>query len=163
VGYVVKVFLDQNGNQIELSFSRGSFGEAARHVLVICQHEDEWLLTKHKVRGLEFPGGKCESGETIEQAAHREVYEETGAILSSIKWIAEYKVTDSKGSFLKAVFFAQVKNMDISDSYHETDGPVLIAGDLSQVRFGNEYSFIMKDHVIEECINYIQNKQPKKE
>lgn len=154
----MKVFLDQNGNQIELSFLRGSFGGSARHVLVICQYEDKWLLTKHKVRGLEFPGGKRESGETIEQAAHREVFEETGAILNSLKWIAEYKVTDTKGSFLKCVFYAQVKNIDITESYYETDGPVWIEGDLLKVRYGNEYSFIMKDHVIEECIRYIQTK-----
>ena len=158
MGYVVNVFLDQNGNQIELSFSRGSFGEAARHVLVICQYEDKWLLTKHRVRGLEFPGGKCESGETIEQAAHREVYEETGALINSLKWIAEYKVTDTKGSFLKGVFYAQVKNIDITDSYYETEGPVLIEGDLLMVRYENEYSFIMKDRVIEECLRYIHTK-----
>ena len=41
--------------------------------LVICRFFDQWLLTRHKERGWEFPGGKREPGETLEVAAFREV------------------------------------------------------------------------------------------
>ena len=33
-----------------------------------------------------------------------------------------------------------------------TDGPVVVNGDILKLRFSPEYSFIMKDQVIEECI-----------
>jgi 8-oxo-dGTP diphosphatase len=152
----MKEFLDHNGNKVELSFFKNEFCEGPRHVLIICQFKDEWLLTKHKKRGLEFPGGKVEAGETIEEAAHREVYEETGAVLSDLNRIGEYRVSDQNGTFVKAVFRGKIKSVLKTNTYHETNGPILFNGDILKLRFGDEFSFIMKDQVIEECIKHIQ-------
>lgn len=152
----MKVFFDQNGNKVELTFKQGAFENEAKHVLVICKYGDKWVLTQHKVRGLEFPGGKCEPGEMLEEAARREVFEETGAVLVTLKWLGEYKVTDSKGSFIKAIFFANVVKVEASNTYYETNGPVIVEGDLLNMRFGKEFSFIMKDQVVEECLKLIQ-------
>lgn len=149
-------FLDLNGNNVKLAFSKQAFLEEARHVLVICQHHDGWILTRHKKRGLEFPGGKREPGETLEAAAKREVYEETGAILADLQFLAEYKVSDVTGSFVKAVFWGRVIRLEQTNSYHETNGPVVVKGDLLTLRFGADYSFIMKDRVVEECLQYIE-------
>ena len=156
-------FLDENRNPVELSFSANAFEEKAKHVLVICQYGDGWLLTNHKKRGLEFPGGKMESGETLEEAAQREAYEETGAILGELKYIAEYKFTDQMKSFVKAVFWGKVNRVEETTSYHETNGPVIVNGDLLQQRFGDQYSFIMKDQVVEQCVKFIQKLQNEKE
>ncbi|WP_223595765.1 RNA deprotection pyrophosphohydrolase [Neobacillus bataviensis] len=152
-------FLDSNGNKVTLSFSHDAFLEDAKHVLVICQLGDEWVLTKHKKRGLEFPGGKREFGETLEEAARRETYEETGAILGELKYIAEYKVSDKEGSFVKAVFWGKVKRLEKTNTYHETNGPILVRGNLLQLRFEENYSFIMKDQVVEECMKWLQNEK----
>ncbi|MDR4948952.1 RNA deprotection pyrophosphohydrolase [Neobacillus cucumis] len=151
-------FLDYYGNKIELAFCPDAFNMKAMHVLVICQFKNRWLLTKHKLRGLEFPGGKVESGETLEEAARREVFEETGAVLSDLQFIAEYKVNDTKGAFAKAVFWGKVDKVEKTQTYFETNGPVEVEGDLLQLRFADEYSFIMKDQVIEECLRYINKK-----
>jgi 8-oxo-dGTP diphosphatase len=156
-------FLDNNGNPVELSLSPNAFKEKAKHVLVICQYGDEWLLTNHKKRGLEFPGGKMESGETLEEAAQREVYEETGAILGELKYIAEYKFTDPMSSFVKAVFWGRVYRIEETASYHETNGPVVVKGDILKNRFGEHFSFIMKDKVVEQCVRLIQKLQNEKE
>lgn len=130
---------------------------------MICELDGKWLLTNHKVRGLEFPGGKCEKGETLEEAARREVYEETGAVLGDLNWIGEYKVTGQDGSsFLKMVYWGQAIRLEKTNTYFETKGPVLIEGDLLKERFRKEYSFIMKDEVIEECIKRIQMKKKQK-
>ncbi|MCL6573245.1 MAG: nucleoside triphosphatase YtkD [Bacillus sp. (in: Bacteria)] len=152
----MKQFLDRNGNKVQLSFSQKAFQEDAKHVLVICQYKNNWFLTNHKQRGLEFPGGKMESEEILEEAARREVYEETGAILGDLKYIAEYEVSETKGSFVKAVFWGIVKRIEETSSYYETSGPVVVKGDLLQLRFGDDYSFIMKDQVVAECIKHIQ-------
>lgn len=156
-------FLDENGKPVELSFSPNAFEEKAKHVLVICQYGEGWLLTNHKKRGLEFPGGKIESGETLEEAAQREVYEETGAILAELKFIAEYKFTDPIKSFVKSVFWGKVNRVEETTSYHETNGPVIVNGDILQQRFGGQFSFIMKDQVVEQCVQLIQKFQNEKE
>ncbi|WML45732.1 RNA deprotection pyrophosphohydrolase [Neobacillus sp. PS3-40] len=158
----MKKFLDTSGNEVELSFSACSFEEKAKHVLVICQYQNSWLLTHHKTRGLEFPGGKVEVGETLEEAAKREVYEETGALVADFVLIGEYRVLDPKGSFVKAVFWGQVERIDKKSSYFETNGPITIKGDILRLRFGNEYSFIMKDLVIKECIKKIKQIKAKR-
>lgn len=155
----MKKFLDSYGHTVELSFTKNAFKDRAKHVFVICRFRDNWLLTKHKSRGLEFPGGKVEEGETLEEAARREVYEETGAALLTMKQIAEYRVTSNKESFVKAVFWGEIGNIFETNDYYETDGPVLVTADLLQERFGSDYSFIMKDQVVEECLKYIEKQK----
>lgn len=148
-------FKDVNGNDVNLSFKQNAFSTEAKHVLVICQFGDQWLLTKHSKRGLEFPGGKMEVGETIEEAAIREVYEETGAKVSSLIFIGEYEVVEESHSFVKAIFFARVKELDVKNDYLETDGPALVEDPLLAKRFQSEFSFIMQDEVIERALKRI--------
>lgn len=159
----MKVFLDQLGNKVELSFSSKAFPQEAQHVFVICKYLDDWLLTKHRIRGLEFPGGKVEPGESLKEAACREVHEETGAALEELSQIAEYRVTDEKNTFVKAVFWGKIKSVHKKNYYYETNGPVFIKGNLLHLRFGDEYSFIMKDDVVAECMKHIYKLQNEKE
>lgn len=159
----MKEFLDEFGNKVVLSLTTNAFQQKAKHVLVICQLKEAWYLTNHKVRGLEFPGGKVEQGESLTDAAHREVYEETGAIIDELLQIGEYRVTNEKNSFVKAVFWSKIKTIDNTNNYYETNGPVVVKGDILRLRFGEEYSFIMKDEVIQECIKHIDKLQNEKE
>ena len=56
-------FRDYYNNEVHLSFKDHPFSEQPKHVLIICRYQGKWLLTRHKERGLEFPGGKVEEGE----------------------------------------------------------------------------------------------------
>ena len=50
-------------------------------VLALPQHtDDSWIMVKNKSRGWELPGGHLSRGEMPEEAALRELYEETGIL-----------------------------------------------------------------------------------
>ncbi|CEG28287.1 RNA deprotection pyrophosphohydrolase [Bacillus sp. B-jedd] len=152
----MRIFQDMNGNDVELSFCKNAFPGKHGHVLVICTYEGKWLLTRHRERGLEFPGGKMEQEETLEEAARREVFEETGAEVSRLEWLAEYRVAAPEGPFVKTVFLAEAERVERQQTYHETEGPELIEGSLTTKRFSEKFSFIMKDEVIGECLKRIE-------
>lgn len=146
-------FFDQKGNRITLAFEKNAFRQSPGHVLAICRYRDEWLLTNHSIRGLEFPGGKLEEGESAEEAAIREIWEETGAAASIKGYVGEYLVQEKEGrSFVKAIVFAEISKLERKNHYHETNGPVLVNGDLTSKVQGKEFSFIMQDRVIEETL-----------
>ena len=124
------------------------------HVLVVLQHEGKWLLTKHLKRGVEFPGGKKELGETIEEAAIRETLEETGVTLSNLEQIAAYVVYDEQ-PFCKAVFTGSVKSIDENHELHETAGAVWLTDD--ELNRCEHLSFHMKDEGMAKIQEWINN------
>ncbi|PLR98242.1 RNA deprotection pyrophosphohydrolase [Bacillus sp. T33-2] len=146
-------FKDINGSTVRLAFGRNAFPKPPIHILVVCRYGDKWLLTDHKQRGWEFPGGKMEDGETLEEAAAREVFEETGAILKHLMAVGEYEVD---GKFVKRIYYGEVKELQSESYYHETNGPVFEEGDLLKERLGSHYSFIMKDEVIDKAFQYLK-------
>ncbi len=60
----METFLDKNGCTVRMAFEQNAFSKVSGNVLVVCDYEGKWLLTSHKERGWEFPGGKIEAGET---------------------------------------------------------------------------------------------------
>jgi 8-oxo-dGTP diphosphatase len=151
-------FKDANGYEVVLSFNLNAFGREPDHVLVLCKYQESWLLTDHKLRGWEFPGGKKENGETLEQSAAREVYEETGGIVSKLSFVGEYQVSSEGpvGSFIKRIYYAEVDNINPRNDYLETNGPVIESGDILAERIKPHYSFIMKDDVVRMCLLHLE-------
>ena len=79
-------FKDYYQNTVQLSFDDQPFSDSPKHVWVICRFGGKWLLTEHEDRGYEFPGGKVEPMECAEEAALREVKEETGYTLTDYRF-----------------------------------------------------------------------------
>lgn len=148
-------FQDFYKNEIQLSFEDHPFSKAPKHVWVICRYQDKWLLTKHKDRGLEFPGGKVEEGESAEEAAHREVMEETGGIIKTMHYLAQYHVAGKASHVIKNVYFAVIDRLEKQETYYETYGPVLIENIPKDVKRNRNYSFIMKDDILTHCIRML--------
>lgn len=148
----VNVFKDYYNNTVQLSFLDHPFSENPKHVWVICRYKGKWLLTDHKERGMEFPGGKVEPGESADQAAVREVMEETGATIQKLHYIGQYKVEGRHDTVIKNVYFAEIDTLLPQPTYYETKGPVLLRNIPANVKRKSNFSFIMKDAVLESCM-----------
>ena len=147
-------FQDLNGFQVDLSFTRGEITVESKHVLVFLKHENKWLCTIHKRRGVEFPGGKLEPGETLEEAAAREVFEETGVRVKNLQWFAEYAVHDDT-LFCKTVFTAQFASQEDISFDLETSGMTWLS-DEELVDHPN-LSFYMKDEGMKKMLEEVKH------
>lgn len=149
-------FIDFYNNEVTLSFDDHPFSKHPKHVWVICRYMDKWLLTRHKDRGLEFPGGKVEKGETAEEGAIREVKEETGGVIDHIHYVGQYFVEGKRDHVIKNVYFSRIKDVVEQTTYYETEGPVLLSDIPENVKYNDLYSFMMKDDVLVHAMDRIK-------
>ncbi|MBB5172827.1 RNA deprotection pyrophosphohydrolase [Texcoconibacillus texcoconensis] len=145
-------FKDYYGNLVRLSFDDHPFSSHPKHVWVICRFKNNWLLTEHLSRGLEFPGGKVEEGEKPIEAAEREVFEETGGIVEQLVYIGQYQVYGKSECVVKNIYFANIGELIDKNHYYETKGPRLLQGIPKDVKNNRAFSFIMKDDVLNKSI-----------
>ncbi|WP_058306880.1 RNA deprotection pyrophosphohydrolase [Gracilibacillus massiliensis] len=154
----MKTFYDYYNNKVQLAFDSQPFESYPKHVWVICRYKKKWLLTRHKNRGLEFPGGKVEKNESPNQAAIREVLEETGGEVEQLTYLGQYFVWGKREQLAKNIYFATVKTLQEKNDYYETDGPVLLEILPKNIKTNKSYSFMMKDDVLTYSLDYIKNK-----
>lgn len=88
-----------------------------KFAVIIAVHNGKYVFCKHKNRNtLEVPGGHREQGETIDETAARELYEETGALEFNIEPICIYSVIDENNfdgqeTFGK-LYFADIRSFE---------------------------------------------------
>lgn len=81
---------------VEVDFYEEVADELLEFAVIIARTNGKWVFCKHKERDTyEVPGGHRELGESILDAAKRELYEETGAIDYDLRAICVYSVTDN--------------------------------------------------------------------
>ncbi|PIC64271.1 nucleoside triphosphatase [Sporosarcina sp. P13] len=146
-------FEDLQGANVELTFGPNQHQIESRHVLVVIKHEGRWLLTKHRIRGVEFPGGKAELGETIEEAAIRETLEETGVAIENVQSFAEY-VVFTEPPFCKAVFTGRVTSIEKDYTLMETEGLVWMTD--AELDACTDLSFHMEDRGMGELRKWVE-------
>lgn len=150
-------FYNSEGQYIELTFSEEEHSSRdLDHVWVICRYREKWLLTNHKERGFEFPGGKIEPCESARKAVSREVFEETGGIIETFRYIGFYQVTSGGVSFKKGIYYATIEKIEDKEDYLETNGPLLVDHLSKEIVKDSRFSFIMKDDVLLRTLEYIE-------
>ncbi|UCZ52378.1 nucleoside triphosphatase YtkD [Bacillus shivajii] len=151
-------FKDYYNNTVAFSTDDHPYSKTPKHVWVVSKYRGNWLLTIHPSRGLEFPGGKIEKGESAEEAAKREVFEETGGTVKELYYIGQYKVDGKKETVIKNVYFAIIDNLITKNNYFETKGPKILKRLPKDIRSNHEYSFIMKDDVLPNSLQEIERR-----
>ncbi len=87
--------------------------------VIVSKYNNQWVYCKHKDRNTwEIPGGHREQGETIDMAAKRELYEETGAIVFDLTPVSAYSVKrDTESESFGMLYYANITKLsDLPDS-----------------------------------------------
>ena len=81
------------------------------YVVLVTRYKDQWVVVRHKERTTwEVPGGHIELGETPDEAAARELVEETGAVDFTVSAVTDYSVARDGGQArFGRLYYCEVK------------------------------------------------------
>lgn len=99
--------------------------EEYTRVVCVARYKDKYVFCYNKKRnGWEIPGGHIEEGETWQDAAKREMYEETGATKIEVEPISVYKIS----SFALLCYCEILEMGDLPDGYEMNE--ILLSDEL---------------------------------
>ena len=92
-----------------------------KYAVIVARYRGKWILCRHKERTTwEIPGGHLEINETPDQAARRELWEETGTVKAELHPICIYSVQDCG-----MLYFAEIEEL----------GPIPETSEIKEIAF----------------------------
>lgn len=129
-------------------------GEGLTYSVVASRYGDKWLFVRHHDRTTwEIPGGHIEIDETPDDAARRELMEETGATEFELDCVSTYSVTIDGVTGYGRLYFAEVFSM----------GPIPDLSEINEIKSDlfrpeeNTYPLI-QPLLFERILTYLMNK-----
>jgi 8-oxo-dGTP diphosphatase len=80
-------------------------------VVVVLFSSDRLVLVKNHQRGWEFPGGHRESGESYEDVAVREAFEEAGARIKDVTFLGHYGTNNGQTTVITCADLLSLKDL----------------------------------------------------
>jgi len=97
---------------IEFHDCDASIGVDLTYVIIGARYREKWVFVKSRKRGnYELPAGHIMENELFEDAAVRELKEETGAVRFSIECVNIYSVTEGSETGWGKLFFAEIYDL----------------------------------------------------
>jgi 8-oxo-dGTP diphosphatase len=128
--------------------------EDLTYSVVASRYGDKWLFVRHHDRTTwEIPGGHIETNETPDDAARRELMEETGATEFELDCVSTYSVTIDGLTGYGRLYFAEVFSL----------GPIPDQSEISDIKSDlfrpeeNTYPLI-QPLLFEKILTYLRNK-----
>ena len=135
----------------------------AARVLIVNKESKLLLVANSEKLSWFTPGGRVEPEETLEEAAIRETYEETGLTVDNLKLVYVREALDNNEEkpqhHVCFYFFARTEQL-LPDSWEDHDGYVDLNKFFSQEEIAKEEKFwplILKDRFWEDLENNFQN------
>lgn len=83
-----------------------------KFAVIAARHQGSWVLCRHKKRDTwEIPGGHREAGESIDETARRELWEETGAVNAILQPVCVYNVVRDGESSYGKLYYAEIAEL----------------------------------------------------